>query len=807
MIRDIILSYNISPTYMDLKQQKLTGEEWDSLERPVSTDELRILRLIHDGYKDVCIAFNDTQSLSNFMKISDNLESHHMHFFDKYFKEAIISIKKRYKLDIENIKYKKIKKVLKKRDLIRISNVDKKINNMKNLIIEFVLLNQVTLFLKNKYIKNPNDDITSNYYNSYYTLSQLLKFNISNVNPYVINFVACVLTKYKEKMKKKKFIKYAFNFIEKNKELHKYRDIKLYEHQKHIFTVCKNPEPKFIMYQAPTGTGKTLTPIGLASDHGATPKKRIIFVCAAKHIGLQLAKSCISLNMKIAVAFGCSDPGGIRLHYFAAKDFTKNRRTGGIFRVDNSVGDDVQIMIADIQSYLPAMRYMLAFNNPEELLWYWDEPTITLDYAEHEYHDLLKKNWQNNEIPNIILSSATLPLKDDILPCIQSFISKFNSTNVHSIISHNCAKTIPLLDSKGFTILPHLIYENFSDIKKSIKHINTCQTILRHFDLKEVTKFIIYVNKHIDIKDRYKLDTYFEEISDIDAISIKKYYLKLLGAIKNNYDEVYSYFKTNRKPFFDSCIKITTNDSYTLTDGPTIYMATDIEKIANYCLKTAKIPNCMLDIIVEAIGKNDMIRQEINLIERELTKNEDISSAADNKKGKGKARVQKDKKTSREDPVGLYKKEKELLFEIDRLRGDLIKIELESEFIPNSSDHLKKYDKSSWVKKAFGSDIEETIVEKIMLLEVEAIWKILLLMGIGVFAKHKCRDYVAIMKELAQNQQLYLIIASTDYIYGTNYQFCHGYIGKDLINLTQEKMIQAMGRIGRKNTRVITVFD
>ena len=55
------------------------------------------------------------------------------------------------------------------------------------------------------------------------------------------------------------------------------------------------------------------------------------------------------------------------------------------------------------------------------------------------------------------------------------------------------------------------------------------------------------------------------------------------------------------------------------------------------------------------------------------------------------------------------------------------------------------------------------------------------------------------MKELAHTQKLYLIIASTDYIYGTNYQFCHGYIGKDLGNLTQEKLIQAFGRVGRKN--------
>ena len=86
-----------------------------------------------------------------------------------------------------------------------------------------------------------------------------------------------------------------------------------------------------------------------------------------------------------------------------------------------------------------------------------------------------------------------------------------------------------------------------------------------------------------------------------------------------------------------------------------------------------------------------------------------------------------------------------------------------------------------------------------MLLEVLPMWKILLMMGIGVFTKHECVDYVAIMKELAHTQKLYLIIASTDYIYGTNYQFCHGYIGKDLGNLTQEKLIQAFGRVGRKN--------
>ena len=98
--------------------------------------------------------------------------------------------------------------------------------------------------------------------------------------------------------------------------------------------------------------------------------------------------------------------------------------------------------------------------------------------------------------------------------------------------------------------------------------------------------------------------------------------------------------------------------------------------------------------------------------------------------------------------------------------------------------------------------------------DVEDSWKLLHLMGIGVFSGSDTSTstgtkdgsllpipvsakYTEVMKELAQEQKLYLIIASTDYIYGTNYQFCHGYISKDLQDMSQEKCIQAMGRVGR----------
>ena len=145
---------------------------------------------------------------------------------------------------------------------------------------------------------------------------------------------------------------------------------------------------------------------------------------------------------------------------------------------------------------------------------------------------------------------------------------------------------------------------------------------------------------------------------------------------------------------------------------------------------------------------------------------------------------------------------KTMMSDVKNLKKRIVSVNLNNIFVPNKLEHLEKWSQIEGNKSAFTSDIDEKTVERIMLLhDVEDSWKILLLMGIGVFTDHKNKDYVEIMKDLAEKQKLYLIIASSDYIYGTNYQFCHGYIGKDLEEMTQEKIIQAFGRIGRGNVQ------
>lgn len=140
-----------------------------------------------------------------------------------------------------------------------------------------------------------------------------------------------------------------------------------------------------------------------------------------------------------------------------------------------------------------------------------------------------------------------------------------------------------------------------------------------------------------------------------------------------------------------------------------------------------------------------------------------------------------------------------LIREIETYRYMIKSVNLNETFIPNKLHHVKKWSENLDTQKSFTSNIEESVINEIMLLNgIEDTWKILLMMGIGVFINHENIRYTEIMKKLADEQKLYLIIASSDYIYGTNYQFCHGYISKGM-NLTQEKIIQAMGRIGRNN--------
>ena len=776
---------------MDLNQRKLNRDEWNGIEVPVNEREKMILNLIINGFNDVQIKQNNNLSFIDFLKITP-CESITEYIYETYLFPLLKPLVKKYKIVIPRFNLSNIK--MKKQDKIRLENSGKYFENRDETqeLFEFKLIELYSEMLEFKHKDNNNKSMVK-----FYTIKILMGYNITNVNKILLNYLNEKIQEYSSSISKLNLIRNGYEIIEKNNNILKYADEELYEHQKQLFTISKRANPKLILYIAPTGTGKTLSPIGLSE------KYRVIFVCAARHVGLALAKNAVSVNKKVAFAFGCNGSEDIRLHYFSAKDYVVHKRTGGIFKVDNTVGDKVEIMISDIKSYLPAMLYMLAFNPAEKIILYWDEPTITMDYQNHDLHSIIKRNWSENIIPNIVLSSATLPNEEEIRDTLTDFRAKFSGRDleaeIHTIVSYDCKKTIPIINKEGFVEMPHYLYEEYNDIKNVVKHCEKFKTILRYLDLNEAVKFIVYMNEqkliHSEL-DGVEHERNFPNIESVNMKNIKLYYLKLLKKIKREqWPGIYNYFKSTRVKKQNSNIYVSTEDAYTLTDGPTIFLADDTTKIASFCIQTAKIPTEVIRDLTEAISYNNVITNKIEILEKELE--DGTTKDADKERKAGKDGDDKEFKGSKK---GIKEQEmKRLKEKIENLRQMVKNVELNEMFVPNTRTHLKRFNHSE-VSSAFTCDISDKIIEKIMQINgIEDSWKLLLMMGIGVFANQDNPTYMEIMRHLAQEQKLYMIIASSDYIYGTNYQFCHGYISKDLGNMSQEKCIQAMGRVGRNN--------
>ena len=757
---------------MDLNQRKLTKDEWNSIEIPVSVSEKEIIKLITQGYHDVNIRTNNTLSLLAYLKIdhSDALENY---VFKKYFEPLLTKISTKYGFKIDIVETKKNK--IKTADQIRFSNTDKQLMKEKDELFEYVLIDLVENLYRYKSKK------CDKWLQYHYTLKVITNYNVVSTNGILLKIIKSLMAENEQTVDIMQLVKMGETIIERNEHLMKYADNELYEHQRRMFTLCKTKTPKLIQCIAPTGTGKTMTPLGLSEKH------RVIFVCAARHVGLALAKAAISAQKKVAFAFGCQDAEDIRLHYFAAKDYTVNRRSGGIWKVDNTVGDKVEIMICDIKSYLPAMYYMLAFNKNDDIILYWDEPTITLDYKEHDFHPIIQRNWQENQIPNVILSSATLPQPHEMQPTIADFRSRFLDAEVYTIVSHDCKKTIPLIEKDGYVAMPHYLSKDYNDILEIVKRCSDNNTLLRYIDLGESVRFITNDTVQRSIRnERYSIQRNFETIEDITMYNIKKYYLEVVGNIEpESWSEVVDALSIDRKRPYSSNIHIVTKDAHTLTDGPTIFLADDVEKVARFCIQQSDIPHSVSRDIMKAIQFNSIINNKVAALQKTY---EDGT-----REDEGKERKLADQRVNPE--------MRRVLTKINEFNSCVKSVELDPHFVPNSVSHQKRFEILDTANgNPFMCDISESVVEKIMMIDdVEDSWKMLLLMGIGVFAQKTSIRYAEVMKTLAQEQKLFLIIASSDYIYGTNYQFCHGYIGKDLGDMTQEKCIQAMGRVGRNN--------
>ena len=801
---------------MDLTQNKLTKSEWTGIELPVQDTEIPILALIKAGYADTELRHNINQSMTMLIKLTNN-EEIEIYLYNLYFKDEIAKFVNKYAKTIEPIQKAilvsaaKMKKQPNSKDSIRLKNMEETINTKRPTIVEFILIELFGKILASLHIKSTEYSI------HLYSLKHILKSSIQQINPFVRHF-ANELIKWVVDSIPHLIVDMVYNshhIIEKNPLLLKYGDITLFDHQKQLFQIfgadSNRKIPKLVLYIAPTGTGKTLSPLGLSEMH------RVIFVCTARHVGLALARSAISMEKKVAFAFGCDTASDIRLHYFAAIDYTRDWKSGAIRKVDNSNGKKVEIIICDIKSYIVAMHYMLAFNDEPDIITFWDEPTITMDEETNELHETIHSNWTQNAISKMVLSCATLPNASEIQTTITDFKCRFRRAKVHTISTFDCKKSITLLNNKGFSVLPHTLFDNYAEVQVCAEHCTQNKSLLRYLGLNEIIQFIQIINKQGLLDESITIQAYFDTIDSITMNNIKLYYLELLKRLTPEmWATVYTQIQLTQKPLFMkptaasvkpasaasaatqvvnpfSGILITTEDAHTLTDGPAIYLAENIENIGQFYIMQSRIPPIVFTRVMEKIEYNNKIQRKMDIIERKLEEENEVKSNETTDPGfKGNTKTKAPVKTT------ITKETIKLNEQLNQLRNEICIANIDANYIPNTQEH-----QMIWTGKitnnAFKPDIDDESIRKIMALDVPTPQKLLLLLGIGMFVNNPNIRYMEIMKDLAINQKLFLIIAASNYIYGTNYQFCHGFIGKDIVNMTQQKTIQALGRIGRGN--------
>lgn len=329
-------------------------------------------------------------------------------------------------------------------------------------------------------------------------------------------------------------------------------------------------------------------------------------------------------------------------------------------------------------------------------------------------------------------------------------------------------------------------YDYMKVILNSIKNDNT---LMRYLHVESCIDFIkFYGNNSTLVKEWYF----------INANEIKQLYIDVFDKLSNVEWDTLS-IKENKlvHSYYESTIFFLTKDAYTLTNGASIFLTNDVFKIANYCFQQLNINKKELDKILNAIDYNNTILAKINTLEKQMGDEEKKIDPAG----------EKEKKMSRMLSDDSSSKIKRFQDKIDQYYETMKNTHINSIYIPNTYEHLSKHAPNYLEKytingnetfKPFTSTLNDNDIMRVVLVpNVEDYWRLLLICGIGIVSDTMNNEYNVLINELASEQKLFMLIASSDYIYGTNYSFHHGYIGKDMTNCSRQKIIQALGRIGR----------
>jgi len=529
-----------------------------------------------------------------------------------------------------------------------------------------------------------------------------------------------------------------------------------------INTVKNNITNGFlIFYKTLPGLGKTSMILSICSfikKSNELPKKKVIFCCSdiLESVRVQVLRVMFNFGIKFGIGISSDE----------SKYTIKNS-----WNCKND--EDRELIVCDYLS-----TYLILKEQKNDYLLFFDEPTVLTDISSDTViiKTLAKILYY---LPKCtILSSATLPLLDEINDITDRFKKNYPESIISEIISNKILVGCTIKDFDDNIIVPHNYCNNSKDLELLLLKIKKYPLLGKFYTLP----YLMNLNEFMK---NYNLNIDLESIESFDQESIIENILLLLERVVENNTINFNSFKSIQ--INDINENKYDNLKYDKTLDKIDYsklLTTHAFKYFGCCLIATHNP-------LEFIRKHfyemiDKLKNKINI--------KNINHVYD--------KYIKDDKNIKEQIEAIqtkYTSENVIEEKINSLLNNKPKINFPLALQINTHEHIKNFAK-------YVQCYDDTLLKNVITPEsidistytIEEPINFLLYMGIGIYCKNLPSDYTDLVLEMLSERQLAFIITDESFCYGANYQISNVIINDDLAdNHSINTILQLIGRTSR----------
>jgi len=629
---------------------KLTKEEWNSIERPVDGVTKQVLnKLLYYNKND------DKYDSDSKLKTSGE-EMYLTVIRPQLVKVGYLGpIQKKEPVSISDLKGKKEKKpkkqVIKKEDQIKIMNLSATITreivevfktfNTDKLTFEYGLRRDLIefriatiIYMCHWYLTKkgkPDDKLTEDIYKLIQTIRgvvskiQTKKFRSKldslvslELSPIIIDDL---LGKCSELEKHIKFDIYnIFSLYPWLTDISNYYkvipefDVNLYKCQKELLELTNSNDSYLCMYRSNFGSGKTTSTIGVVANQIHTTSF-VIYCCASDAVRHTVSQLAYNAGIKFAIANIWRDT--VRI--------TNNNLCKG--------EKERKLIVSDYITTYILLKYKEKFLSnftDDDIILIIDEPTDGADEDKNVKTKYFSRIFYHAP-KRTLLVSATLPSQEKLQPYINHFKSKYNDTKIVTIISKDVKVGCEIILRDGTSYSPHNDCETKEDLQCVIHKLNTDQFVSRLYTANILIS--LYNNmKSANIPNLPNLISVFMKTENLNHNTIKQIIINLLQLLSEqpidiikeicqckstyNRQDIYGDCKVDKR--FDYS-KLGTSDAHKFM-GPTLLIDVDPFQMADTAFGDLLKNDNATQIIEDYKRNKNSEKKNVERMEREMEK-------------------------------------------------------------------------------------------------------------------------------------------------------------------------------------------